>query len=50
MVKVPSPQTPRAVWTPRGRTARQVRNSRVKVLGSVVLLVLLLAAVLAVLM
>lgn len=50
MLKVPPDRVPRQVWTPRGRTPGQLRIARVKVAGSLILLVLLLAAVMTILM
>jgi len=49
MLKVPPDPVPRRVWTPAGRTSRQMRNSRVKVVGSLCILILLVVASLALL-
>lgn len=50
MGNLPTGSTPRQVWTPRGRTSRQLRNARVKVVGSVALLAALAVAVLVALL
>ena len=48
MTRAPHGPTARQVWTPPRRTRRHVRTSRVKVAGSLALVILLLLAVLVV--